>query len=360
MAQVIRTNGKVFYRIEPLKDSRWMALVARHPDASIFHTVAWLDALRRTYGYYPIAYTTSPPDTGLRSGLVFCRVASCLTGRRLVSLPFSDHCAPLLDDAADWSSFMSGVDQILRREEVRYLELRPRDAVEGTASLFRSDRTYCFHQVDLRPDLDTLFESLHKDSLQRTIRRAEREGLTCEEGGSEALLNSFWQLFLLTRRRHQAPPPPKQWFRNLMDCLGEAAAMRVAFKGRQPVAAVITLRHKETLVYKYGCSDRQFHNLGGMPLLFWRCIQEAKRDGLSVFDLGRTDCDNTGLITFKDRWGAARSVLTYSRFAAGGDSGCRYRPTTSDWKVRCAKGLVARLPGRMFSSFGSLLYRHMG
>ena len=37
----------------------------------------------------------SPPDEPLENGFLFCRVESWLTGRRLVSLPFSDHCEPL-------------------------------------------------------------------------------------------------------------------------------------------------------------------------------------------------------------------------------------------------------------------------
>ena len=89
------------YRLQPLEDPRWADLVDRHPRSSVFHTIAWLEALRRTYGYEPVAYTTSSPGERLKNGLVFCRVASWITGRRLVSLPFSDHCEPLVDSLAD-------------------------------------------------------------------------------------------------------------------------------------------------------------------------------------------------------------------------------------------------------------------
>jgi hypothetical protein len=335
-------------------------LLARHPRASIFHTSGWLEALRRTYGYAPIAYTASPPDADLENGIVFCRVESWLTGCRLVSLPFTDHCEPLIGDAPDLGVFFSALERILHQENVQYIELRPRHKVEGTTPLLASYLTYCFHELDLRPDLDVLFKHLQKDSLQRKIRRAEREGLICETGDSESLLNSFWRLFLLTRRHHRTPPPPKRWFRNVLDCLGAAAALRVAFQGRQPVAAVITLRYKDTMVYKYGCSDARFHNLGGMPFLLWTSIQAAKREGLSVFDFGRSDCDNTGLITFKDRWGAARSELTYARFAAAGNSRGAYRLSGTGWKGRFAGSVVSCLPDSVLSLAGSLLYRHMG
>ena len=57
----------------------------------------WLRALQKTYGYEPIAFTLSAPSEALKSALVFCIVRSWLTGKRLVSLPFSDHCEPLLE-----------------------------------------------------------------------------------------------------------------------------------------------------------------------------------------------------------------------------------------------------------------------
>ena len=85
-------------RIQPLTDPRWAELVKRHPRSSVFHTREWLEALHRTYGYEPVAMTTCSPDA-LTNAVVFCRVESRLTGRRLVSLPFSDHCELLVEDS---------------------------------------------------------------------------------------------------------------------------------------------------------------------------------------------------------------------------------------------------------------------
>src|SRR5207247_3253868 len=94
--------------------------------------------------------------------------------------------------------------------------------------------------------------------------------------------------------------------------------IRVASQRERPVASILTLCYRDTLVYKYGCSDASSHSLGAMQFLFWKAIQEGKQRGVRKFDLGRSDPDNTGLITFKDRWGAARSVLTYMSCSAVG------------------------------------------
>ena len=357
-ARSVETCPRAVYQIQPLQDPRWAELVNRHPRSSAFHTVAWLKALHRTYGYEPTAYTTSPPGTCLKNGLVFCRVASWITGRRIISLPFSDHCEPLVDNSADEHVLASALEQTLRQEKLRYVEVRAERPFAGANSLRYSTQSLCFHQLDLRPDLNTLFASCHKSSTQRKILRAKREGLIYEAGRSQELLDAFWDLLLITRRRHGLPPQPKSWFRNLIDCFGEALQVRVASKEKRPVAAILTLRHKDILIFKYGGSDTSFNSLGGTQLLFWRSIEEAKREGLRVFDLGRTDCENAGLITFKDRWGSTRSTLVYSRFSDLPLSGSAGQIGTQ-WSARIARLVVHRLPGCILRMAGSVLYRHI-
>lgn len=347
----------VAHQFNPLEDARWGAFLQRHPRSSLFHSAPWLEALRRTYQYEPLVLSTSPPDAELENALVLCRVGSWITGRRLVSLPFSDHCEPLLD-SQDLQVILSTLGDGLMKEGLRYIELRPQHPLEMASSLHHSTYTYCSHELDLRPDLDTLFRTFHKDSTQRKIRRAEREGLTYEEGRSASLLNDFYRLLILTRRRHGVPPQPKQWFQNLIDCFRESLKIRVAFKGARAVAAILTLTHKDTLFYKYGCSDTRFNNLGGMQLLFWKSIQESKDAGLRVFDLGRSDLENSGLITFKDRWGAARSTLTYARLSSSPRLG--YRSGGPGWAEGAAKRALALLPDRVLSTIGDLVYRHIG
>ena len=226
------------------------------------------------------------PVAAWKAAWFFAALRAGSPGGALISLPFSDHCEPLLNSVSDESVFLTALEQALHREKLRYIEMRPVQPLAATTGVCRPTQSHAFHQLDLAAGSRHALPNCHKSSTQRKIRRAEREGLICETGRSEALLDAFWNLLLMTRRRHRVPPQPKRWFRNLIDCFGDALQIRVAYKDRQPVASILTLRHKDTLVYKYGCSDERFNNLGGTQLLFWRAIQEAKRDGLRVFDLG--------------------------------------------------------------------------
>jgi lipid II:glycine glycyltransferase (peptidoglycan interpeptide bridge formation enzyme) len=244
----------------------------------------------------------------------------------------------------------------LQKEKWRYVELRPLNYRGSSPAGFEQTQASYIHTLNLSPSQDEIFRSFNKDSIQRKIRRAEREGLTYEEGRSEQFLNQFYQLLLRTRRRHQLPPQPREWFRNLIECLGDQLKIRVASRDGQPMASILTLQFKNVMVYKYGCSDARYHNLGPMHLLFWKSIQEAKNKGLKEFDLGRSDTDNAGLVEFKDRWGATRSTLTYLRYPAGHTK----KASREGWGVRFAKQLFLHMPDGFLEAAGKLLYRHVG
>src|SRR5262249_550461 len=113
------------YQIDPTVDPRWERFIEKHPQASIFHTTGWLAALQQTYGYEPLVFTTSPPSHELTCGFVVCGIRSWLTGRRLVSLPFSDHCNPLFETPSQLNAVIGHVREVLKNKSWKYLELRP-------------------------------------------------------------------------------------------------------------------------------------------------------------------------------------------------------------------------------------------
>ncbi|MGA7753323.1 MAG: GNAT family N-acetyltransferase [Candidatus Sulfotelmatobacter sp.] len=332
----------------------------KHRRASLFHTTPWLRALQKTYGYDAIACSTSDPDDELGNAIVLCRVRSWLTGDRLVSLPFSDHCEPLVDSREDADVLAASLENEVRRESLNYVEIRPLQRFDLKVELPRTTITYAFHKLDLRHNLEAIFQRLHKSSTQRKVRRAEREGLRYSEGTSSEFLEQFYRLFELTRRRHRLPPQPKAWFANLVNGFGSALKIRLASFDGSPVAAIMTVGYKDTLAYKYGCSDSQYNNLGSMHLLLWHAIQEAHSDGLHFLDFGRTDAGQDGLVTFKNRWGASQSILTYSRYGNSKRSTHAFDLSATRWKAKAAKYVLSRLPPHLVSKVGQTLYRHVG
>jgi Acetyltransferase (GNAT) domain len=353
MTAICPVSLSTAFEIDPLSDPRWSDFVNRHPRSSVFHTTNWLRALRDVYGYEPVVVTSCPRGAPLTNGLVFCRINSWLTGRRLVSLPFSDHCDPLMDVPDRIDELLLHMRRHVVEKKYKYIEIRPVSYQPSGGTELCTAVTYFLHRLDLRPPLAEVVANFHKDCVKRKIRRAEREELQYEEGTSENLLQKFYKLLIITRRRQYLPPQPLGWFRGLIAAFGNDLKIRVASKDRTAVASILTVSHKKSMVYKYGCSNATFNNLGGTALLFWKTIQEAKRKGLEELEMGRTDLDNWGLIAFKERWGANPTVIHYWTYSP--------QPTElpSLWKKRLARHAVPVLPNVALRAVGELMYKHV-
>ena len=346
------------FKIDPLRDDRWARLVARHPRSSIFHTAEWLSALQRTYGYEPISFTTSPPGRELESGLVFCEIESWLTGRRLVALPFSDHCEPLVNSAEELDVLILAAERHRVARASHYLELRTTASGAGVAH-GRTSKNYLLHRLDLTPPVAEISSNLHRDCIQRKIRRATRDQIVCRDDRPDVLLASFYRLLVLTRRRHGLPPQPFSWFRNLIEVMGNRLNIAVAYKNDVPIAAILTLTHSGTIVYKYGCSDTRFNTSGATQLLLWRMILQAKQTGQAVIDFGRSDISAAGLIKFKERWGSSCTPLTYLRVGESRQP-VHHAFTKPQWLGRAMRFSVEHAPTRVLSAASELIYRHAG
>jgi hypothetical protein len=268
-----------------------------------------------------------------------------------VSLPFSDHCDALADSADDVDVLVSALDKYT--PELKYVELRPLNSFSSAGSFTTNDQ-YLLHRLSLRGGADAVFPGFHKNHVVRKIRRAEREGLVYEEGASDRLLRSFYALMVLTRRRHRIPPQPIAWFRAVLDCLPVETKIRVAFKDRTPVAAMLTVSDGRTMIYKYGASDAAHHNSGGVQFLMWKTIQDACNQGCTTLDFGRSRLQSTGEIAFKDHWGGTRMPVSYWRCPDTGQA-----PRVAD-NLKGARRLFSMLPEWLLIVAGKALYRHIG
>jgi len=115
----------------------------------------------------------------------------------------------------------------------------------------------------------------------------------------------------------------------------------------------MTLCDGKTMTYKYGASDANHHNLGGVQLLMWRTIRDACAKGCVTMDFGRSRPESAGELAFKDHWGGSRTLLVYWRYPGFG------QVRTAD-RVSVARRMIAILPDRLLVAAGSKLYKHVG
>ena len=354
-ASAVESHHPMVYEIDPLLDPRWPEFLTGTSRASVFHTRGWLQALQRTYGYKPVALTTSKPNSELTNGLVFCSVKSLFTGQRMVSLPFSDHCEPLVGFEGELVALLAALEERSRTANWKYIELRPASGSIPQNSTWGISEEFYLHRLDLRPGISATFRQLHKNCIQRKILRARKEGIEIRSGRDGELLRSFYELVLCTRRRQGLPPQPRAWFENVLGCLGDSAVIRCAYYNGKAAAAIMVLRFRQCAYYKYGASAAHLHRLGAMPYLIWDAIQDAGSAGMTEFDMGRSGTDNHGLIGFKDRWAAARTRLCYFR-----SPGTAIQISARRSLARQVAGAICgHLPDSCLAAIGTLAYRHI-
>jgi hypothetical protein len=343
------------YEVNPLLDPRWDNFLRMHPLASVFHTSRWLNALHQTYGFEPVVYTTSAPSGEITNGVPFCKVRGAFGECHLTSIPFSDHSPLLVDDLDDLMLILRTAEQKRNGCRARYLEIRPtscdRRFLEERTS-FRLFNSFLFHSLDLTADIQNIYSGFHK-MIKRALNKAVREQIQCTRGSSEQLQAEFFDLLVMTRRKHGLPPPPRLWFQNVMRSFKDGAEIRVAYKDKVPIASILTLLYKQTLYYKYSCSNDKYRNLGGTQTLIWDCVRKGKESGAIAFDMGRSDCEQQGLVLFKQRWGCRESQLHYYRSPSAAEA----RPA---FVSNALKVILSRMPSFILVLLGKTIYKYYG
>jgi CelD/BcsL family acetyltransferase involved in cellulose biosynthesis len=340
--------------LDPLADERWADLVERAPDATMFHHPAWLRLLRDSYRYELTACCVDGSDGTLVAGLPIAEVASRLTGRRLVALPFSDLCPPLVapGPAPGAGPALAGALDTLRRRHGVALEVRGTGgALEGAPP---GDRFH-HHLLALEPDVAAVERRFAKPQVARGVRRALREGLTTELRTDKAALESFYVLHTGTRRRLGVPTQPRRFIRGFEALFDQGLGfVLLVHRGDRPVAAAVFLTFRDVLTYKYGASDERFLAARPNNLLFMEAIRWGCEHGMRTLDFGRTHWHQEGLRAFKLAWGAEERELRYRNL--GGATA----PGRSAQIERWLGAAIRRSPPLAGRVIGEVLYRHAG
>ena len=339
-------------RVNPLAGSDWDDLVRSHPDAFFFHSSAWARALAGTYQHQPFYLHFSQGGKTVAL-LHLLEVASALTGRRAVCLPFSDSCSPLLFPGVEILSLRGAVGALARERKWRHVEFR---GEFGLATEARLPGTFYGHTLDLQAGAETLFSQCG-GSVRRAIRKGETSGLTVNIERTREALEAFTSLHVLTRKRHGVPPQPRRFFSQIYEHIIRPGQGFVALarRGPTPVAAAIFFVWGDKAIYKFGASDQSEQSLRGNNLVMWEAIRFLAQSGARQLDFGRTAFEHEGLRRFKLGWGTTERTITYCRFETKSQTWVAVRPRHSGIAAR----LFSHMPALMNQMAGHLLYPHL-
>jgi hypothetical protein len=332
-------------RIDPVNDALWDRSVQQFPNHSVFHRSAWARVLIETYGHRPFYFRYRAAD-GSGTLVPIMEVSSWLTGKRAVSLPFSDFGGILCADESSLDDVMAALSELALNQDWRYIQLRG-----GCNDRGWSERANRFVNATL--DCEAGFDKVSNNfrpSVRRCIRKSMDSGVRVSISTSESDMGLFYELHCRTRCRHGVPPQSYRFFKSIhRHLMGAGMGNLVLARYRDKViAGAVLLRSGCNAVYKFGASNDEFWFLRPNHLVISEMISFLCKTSVRRIDFGRTDVCDQGLRRFKRSWGAEEHSIPYS-FLEGSPKRPLYSFGIHHTGERCRfkNASLARMIGRM-------------
>jgi hypothetical protein len=313
-------------------------------------------------GRYPSLCLLHEREGHVTGVLPLVAVDSRITGRRISTLPFSDSCFALADDAETAASLFEEARAIRGRRAAAFHEMRGAPALRDDSALelsgFARSSHFSNYVIPLAGDADAVRKTFSRTAVRQTISKGERLGVTVRVGDGRDL-DAFYALYVKNRRRHGIPPQPQSLFARILERMtgSPLAVLYLAEHESKAVAGLIVVRFNGISYAKYEGVDDARRELVPLYPLFWRTIEDAVHAGDRGYDFGRTAADNPGLNEFKARWGAARVELPYyfdpprQGVSVVRSDSLKYRVFTAAFR-RMPEAWSIRIGARIFRHFG--------
>lgn len=280
-------------------------------------------------------------------------IKSILTGKRGVSLPFTDECQPLAKDHQQFKNLLECVLLQGNKAGWRHVEIR---GGRRNISKAPSYSSYFKHTLSLDADIENVFKGF-KSNVRRNIKHAQRERLQVIISSTWESILAFCRLNCLTRKIHGLPPQPLKFFKNIFKHIiaKDKGFVVLALHRMRPVAGAVFFHFKDLGIYKYGASERAFLNLRPNNLVMWEAVRWFGKNGFRKLNFGRTEPQNEGLLQFKNAWGANEEKIYYYKYDLRKD-----QFVSAKTALKSSYAFFKHLPIPLLRLTGNLLYRHVG
>lgn len=335
--------------------------VNAHRAGTLFHTTAWLDAVRGAFPHQPmhlLATRTGEAPSGRRlpdrivGALPLFLVRSRFAGRMLVSVPYAVAGGILADDPDVAAQLFDAAVALARRERATCIDLR--SAQPAIPSLPVDDRYVTFERT-LPERADDVLEWLPRKARAAARNGRDKFHLTFETGPE--FLPDVWQLYTENMRRLASIAYPLRFFRALHSAHRDRTWVSIARWNDRPVAGLVSFLFRDRVSpYFFGCTHAA-RRCSAANYLYFRTMQRAVEYGLRIFDFGRSRRDNPGSFDFKRFHGFEPTPLHYQKYLAPGTPPPDLSPTSR--RFRAARSIWPLLPLRMTQWAGSYLSQHI-
>lgn len=336
--------------LTPQASAAWDAYVREHQDGTLFHTIAWRDAVKHAFDHEDF-YLVAERGGRIVGVCPLFLVASRFVGRMLVSVPYGVGGGILADDHDAVIQLFAAARRNADERGCRAIDLRSERAVVPDLPVI--DRYVGFRR-ELPPTPEEVLGWLPRKA--RAAARNARHKFELRVSYGDEHLRGVWRLYTISMRRLASLNYPLSFFQRLIELTPNRHwVSRVDFDGR-PVAGLVTFLFKDRVMPYFLGTTPEAPKCHASNFVYLCAMERGVEDGYRVFDFGRTRRDNQGSFDFKRFQGFEPRPLAYQLFTAPGQAPPDLSPTNP--RYSWARRTWGRLPLVITRPVGARLCKH--
>jgi FemAB-related protein (PEP-CTERM system-associated) len=344
---------------DPQERPRLSAWIETHPQATAFHRLAWGEAVAAATGHDLLVLVAETAGGTMTGCLPLHAVHSPLFGRAMVSAGFAVDGGIIADDEASAQALAEAAWQQCERHSAPTLELRGGILPQDPCWTIKSNAHAGF-AADLvadGPDADQKQLEWIPRKQRAEVRKGLAREMTVRTGTSPLDRQQHYAVYAESVRNLGTPVFPRALFEAVMDGFGEDADILTVLDDGVPVASVMSLYHRGTVMPYWGGGVWAARGLRANDVMYYALMNHARRRGCTRFDFGRSKV-NSGAFAFKKNWGFEPAPLSYAVRNADGQPPRDVNPLSPKYRLQIA--LWQRLPLLVANRLGPWIARGLG
>lgn len=292
---------------------KWQDYVFNHPQGTVYHTLEWRDILYNEYKYKPIYLIAEEKEKTV--GVFPLFFIKNFTGRKLVSLPFSQLGGPLVDNIDVWKA-------LILKSKVFFKNLKCKSFTIKSNKLddhkiirklgFIEKNNFINSSLLLKKNFNDLENNFSRNK-KRKVKDCIDAGFTTRFADGLSDVKALYALELELRKRQGSPIPSWNYFKSQWEFLFKKGLLKIIIAKFESkvVAGEIFFSFNNCLMNIYSISNDKYKNLSPITLIQWEEIRWAVENNYKYVDFGITDKNFEGILEFKTKWGTDNMELPY-------------------------------------------------
>ena len=355
-------RSKILIRAADLADAnecaRIDAWVMRHGDGLPFHRPKWLNAVQAGTGQS--AHCFIAETDGEIAGILPCHIIhSPLFGRALVSSGFAVGGGILSSSSNVTKRMAIAAWEFAERMSCPTLELRGGTLPSGdwpeNQWTVKRDAHANFARALMADEEAELLAIPRKQRAE--VRKGRENGMSVQTGTLARDRAWHYDVYAQSVRNLGTPVFPRSLMKSVLDAFGDDADILTVLHEGRPVASVLSLYHKGTVMPYWGGGIYEARKLRANDMMYFALMNHARERGCTHFDFGRSKTES-GAYFFKKNWGFEPEPMAYAVRTADGQPPRDVNPNSPKYKAQIA--LWQKLPLSVANAIGPWIAKGLG